>query len=122
IPPAAPFEVRATQEASIDMTARDLERRVVDADQHHDRRWVILVFHALCYSSCTARESTHPLVFHKLLDWLEAQRSDGKVAVRTVGDVMANGLQASRSSPHTTITCSPTACADPARGSSGVVV
>jgi peptidoglycan/xylan/chitin deacetylase (PgdA/CDA1 family) len=122
IPPAEPFKVRTAEAASIGMTAQELERNVTNAEQQSGKPWIILVFHDICATGCTAQESTKPAIFGQLLDWLEAQRSEGNVAVRTVGDVIANGLQASTSSPHTTAACIPSSCSDSTSRSKAVRV
>lgn len=121
IPPVDAYRLHSPAEATIGTTVQDLEREVASAEQH-GVRWVILAFHDICDNACAAQESIRSPELTRLLDWLEAQRSEGKVAVRTVGDVIANGPQASTSSPYTTIACIPSACSDLASRSRGVRV
>jgi peptidoglycan/xylan/chitin deacetylase (PgdA/CDA1 family) len=122
MPPADPYKLRTPQEARIGTTVQDLERTVANAEQQSGTRWVILVFHGICDSSCTSQESTTSLRFKQIVAWLDAQRSAGKVTVRTVGDVIANGPQASAAAPHTTATCKPTPCSHFASPSRAVMV
>jgi hypothetical protein len=111
VPPLDAFKLRTPDDARIGTTVQDLEGHVTKAAQA-GVPWVILVFHGICSNLCTAQESTKPAVFAELVNWLDAQRAAGKVEVRTVGDVIANGMQASTSRPHTTIACTPAACSD----------
>ena len=122
IPPADPFKIRTAEAASIGMTVADFERNVTKAERQNARRWIVLVFHDICVSACTVQASTQLPVFGRFLDWLAAQRSEGKISVRTVGDVIANGLQASTSSPHTTVACAPSPCSDSTSRPRGVRV
>ena len=122
IPPADPFKIRTSEAAGIGMTVQDFERNVTNAERQNGTRWIILVFHDICVSACAAQASTQLPVFARLLDWLEVQRSEGKIIVRTVGDVIANGLQASTSSPHTTVACIPSPCSDSTSRPKGVRV
>ena len=122
VPPADPFKLRTPQEARIGTTVQDLERTVTNAEQQNGTRWVILVFHAICDTSCTSQESTTSSRFEQLVAWLDAQRAAGKVTVRTVGDVIANGLQASTAAPHTTVVCKPSPCSHSASPTRGVTV
>jgi len=121
MPPIDPYKFRTPQEARIGTTVQDLERTVTNAEQQKGTRWVILVFHGICDNSCTSQESITSSRFEQLVAWLDAQRSAGKVTVRTVGDVIANGLQAS-AAPHTTVACKPSPCSHSASPSGGVKV
>ncbi|QWZ09550.1 polysaccharide deacetylase family protein [Nocardioides panacis] len=120
MPPVDAYKLRTPQEARIDTNVQDLERVVTNAEQQNGTRWVILVFHGICDSSCTSQESTTSSRFEQLVAWLDAQRSAGKLEVRTVGDVIANGSQASSAPPHTKVACTPSPCSDPRSGPSGV--
>lgn len=122
MPPADPYKLRTPQEAKIGTTVQDLERTVTNAEQQNGTRWVILVFHGICDSSCTSQESTTSSRFKQIVAWLAAQRSAGKITVRTVGDVIANGVQASAAAPHTTAVCKPSPCLQTASPSRAVRV
>ena len=122
MPPVDPYKLRTPQEARIGTTVQELKRAVTNAEQQNGTRWVILVFHGICDNSCTSQESTTSSRFEQVVAWLDAQRSAGKVTVRTVGDVIANGLQASTTAPHTTVACKPSPCSQSASRSRGVRV
>jgi len=120
IPPRDPFRLRTPIGARITTTLPDFERKVTDAERHGGG-WVILVFHGICANLCTAEYSTPPSRFVRLLDWLEKRRSEGTV-VRTVGDVIANGMHMSTAAPRTTVSCEPSPCADSASRSANLRV
>jgi peptidoglycan/xylan/chitin deacetylase (PgdA/CDA1 family) len=122
MPPADPYKLRTPEEARIGTTAQEIERTVTNAEQQNGTHWVILVFHGICDSSCTSQESTTSSRFKQIVRWLDAQRSAGKVTVRTVGDVIANGLQASATAPHTTAACKPSPCSQSGSSSRAVRV
>lgn len=111
IPPRDPYllPVRASGVVDIRTTVRDLQQIITTAEKGRGTQWVILVFHAICDSSCTSQESTTFARFDQFVRWLDSQRSTGRVAVRTVGDVIAHGLRAT-TAPNTTLTCNPSPC------------
>ena len=122
MPPVDAYQLRTPQEARIGTTVQDMKRAVTNAEQRNGTRWVILVFHGICDNSCTSQESTTSARFEQVVAWLDAQRSAGKVTVRTVGDVIANGLQASTAALHTTVACKPSPCSHSASPSRSVRV
>jgi hypothetical protein len=122
IPPLDRYRLRTPADARIGTTVQDLERDVTNAAKK-GIPWVILVFHGICSNMCTSQESTKPSRFSGLLDWLAQERSAGKISVRTIGDVLANGTRESTADPRTTITCQPSAaCSHPASRSKHVRV
>ena len=117
IPPGDPYLLPLRQEVSIGTTVGELQRTVTTAEQRRSgTHWAILVFHAICDNSCTSQEATTMTRFTQFVGWLDAERSAGRIAVRTVGDVVANGLQGS-TAPHTTMTCKPSPCSHASRSS-----
>lgn len=98
IPPANPYQLR-TAGASISnrTTLADLQFQVENASVAGGG-WVILVLHSLGVPGDSF--SIDPILYGEFLDWLKARQD---VTVRTVGDVIANGVPTS-----TTTSTSPT--------------
>ena len=98
IPPANPYRLRTTG-ASISnrTTLADLQFQVENASVAGGG-WVILVLHSLGVPGDSL--SIDPILYGEFLDWLKARQD---VTVRTVGDVIANGVPTS-----TTTSTSPT--------------
>lgn len=86
IPPQDPYNLRSPDSVENTTTLQDLVKRITVA-WDHGGGWVVYTFHTL--GSGTDQYSVSPEVYDQLLSFL---KSAGNVQVRTVGDVMTNGL------------------------------
>lgn len=99
IPPANPYRLR-TAGASVSnrTTVADLQFQVENASVTGGG-WVILVLHSLGVPGDSL--SIDPILYGEFLDWLKARQD---VTVRTVGDVMTNGVPTTTTSSTSTTT------------------
>ena len=81
VPPDTVFDVRTAGVVTIDTTLDDLERDVLQAEQHGGG-WVPIVFHHVC-DGCSSL-SLSPATLGAFLDWLAARGT----IVKTFGDVI----------------------------------
>ncbi len=108
IPPKDAFATRTPENADEDTPLSELEGFVTQAEQHGGG-WVQLVFHDICSPGPTCDfYSIPPAQFATLLDWIAARASNGTI-VRTVGEVMAMGIDSTP--PSTVIVCNGEPCA-----------
>ena len=90
IPPVGPYAVRTPDSVVPTMTLQQLETLVTQAE--NGGGWVPIVFHDVCEDACTERSISVP-DFNAFLDWLQQQREEGAVAVKTVHEVIGGPLR-----------------------------
>lgn len=98
IPPANPMYVKAPSQVKSDWTYEDLKAQVtivMDGDgsaYSGDGGWVVFTFHGICPTDCTDIGVAAP-VLNQFLGWLAGQQAQGKLIVRTVGDVIGGEVK-----------------------------
>lgn len=104
VPPPNPYYTRAPAQVRSNWTIEELEAqviRVTDGDgspYSGDGGWVQLTFHGICPTDCS--DITTPVgEFEEFVTWLADQQEDGKLIVRTVGDVIGGDVHAAMSGP-----------------------
>jgi peptidoglycan/xylan/chitin deacetylase (PgdA/CDA1 family) len=85
VPPPDPYALRAFPYVVSDTDASKLQRYVVGTRQEGGG-WVILIFHHVC-DACDYF-SVKPDVFNRFMQWLAEQQSQGRLTVKTVGEVV----------------------------------
>jgi peptidoglycan/xylan/chitin deacetylase (PgdA/CDA1 family) len=88
IPPIDPFQLRAYPYIVSDTSFSKLQR-YVSGVRKDGGGWLILIFHHVC-AGCDYF-SVPPDVFQRFITWLAEEQTQGRVKVRTVGDIIRNG-------------------------------
>jgi len=89
IPPLDPFQLGAYPYIVSDTSFSKLQR-YVSGVRKDGGGWLILIFHHVC-DSCDYF-AVHPDVLHRFIPWLAEEQAQGRVKVRTVGEIIRNGL------------------------------
>jgi peptidoglycan/xylan/chitin deacetylase (PgdA/CDA1 family) len=104
VPPQDPMYTRAPAQVRSNWMLADLQRQVTNATEGDgsptsgDGGWVQLTFHGICPSDCS--DITTPAAeFDQFLSWLADQQAQGKLIVRTVGDVIGGPVAPPVSGP-----------------------
>ena len=92
LPPPDPWHTAAPAQVTHDWTAEDFQQQVNAAVARGDG-WVQLTFHGLCPSDCSDITTPQAPQFDQFLTWLADQQAQGKLIVRTVGDVIGGPVQ-----------------------------
>lgn len=87
-PPIDPFQLRAYPYIVSDTSFSKLQR-YVSGVRKDGGGWLILIFHHVC-AGCDYF-SVPPDVFQRFISWLTEEQAQGRVKVRTVGDIILNG-------------------------------
>lgn len=90
LPPTDAYDVNTISSIVSTATLEDLQQYVIQAEAAGGG-WVPLVFHRIC-DGCSVN-STTPATLTAFLDWL-AERRAGGTAVKTVAEVIGEGVQA----------------------------
>lgn len=90
IPPQDPYRTRSAQMIEATTTAQDMENVVETAIKATG--WVQLLFHGICPTDCTQITPT-VTTFTEFIRWLADQQAQGRVLVRTVGEVIGGPVQ-----------------------------
>lgn len=88
IPPADPFTLRAYTYIVSDTTFSKLQR-YVSGTRKEGGGWLILIFHHVC-DACDYF-SVQPEVLNRFIAWLAEEQAQGRVQVRTVGEIVTGG-------------------------------
>jgi peptidoglycan/xylan/chitin deacetylase (PgdA/CDA1 family) len=88
IPPLDPFQLRAYPYIVND-TAFSKLQRYVSGVRKEGGGWLILIFHHVC-DDCDYF-AVAPGVFQRFVPWLAEEQAQGRVKVRTVGEIILNG-------------------------------
>ena len=88
MPPLDPFELRAYPYIVSDTSFSKLQRYVSGVRQEGGG-WLILIFHHVC-DDCDYF-SVQPAVLDRFIFWLEEEQDQGRLKVRTVGEIIRNG-------------------------------
>jgi peptidoglycan/xylan/chitin deacetylase (PgdA/CDA1 family) len=104
VPPPDPYYTRAPAQVRSNWTVEELEAQVTRATDGDgspysgDGGWVQLTFHGICPTDCS--DITTPAAeFEAFVTWLADQQADGKLIVRTVGDVIGGDVAPAVSGP-----------------------
>ncbi|NMO90366.1 polysaccharide deacetylase family protein [Actinomycetospora sp. TBRC 11914] len=91
VPPADPYAVRTAAQVTDSTTLADLEQSVVEA-QSTGGGWVPFIFHhESCSVGCNGGDlSSTPALLDRFAAWLVGQQQQGRLVVRTVGQVVAD--------------------------------
>jgi peptidoglycan/xylan/chitin deacetylase (PgdA/CDA1 family) len=89
IPPIDPFELRAYPYIVSDTSFSKLQRYVSGVRQEGGG-WLILIFHHVC-DDCDYF-AVRPEVLQRFIAWLAEEQAQGRVKVRTVGEVILGGV------------------------------
>jgi peptidoglycan/xylan/chitin deacetylase (PgdA/CDA1 family) len=87
LPPPDPWHTQAPAQVTHDWTVDDFQQQINAAVSRGDG-WVQLTFHGLCPSDCSDITTPQTPQFDVFLAWLADQQAQGRVIVRTVGDVI----------------------------------
>jgi peptidoglycan/xylan/chitin deacetylase (PgdA/CDA1 family)/archaellum component FlaF (FlaF/FlaG flagellin family) len=93
IPPADPYDVRASDSIMDNWSLADIEGQVTQAE-NNGGGWTVLVFHHICDNDCDPY-SVSPANFNALLSWLQTQN----VSVETESQVIGGSVQPAVSAP-----------------------
>lgn len=86
VPPGDPYWTKAPAQIKSNWSLDDLQQEVISA-QTNGGGWVQLTLHGVCPTDCS--DITLPTnEFNPFLDWVVDQQTQGKLIVRTVGDVI----------------------------------
>jgi peptidoglycan/xylan/chitin deacetylase (PgdA/CDA1 family) len=97
VPPDHMFYTRAPAQIRSNWTLDDLKAQVTAATERNgnaysgDGGWVQLTFHGICPSDCIDIGIDHS-IFEQFVDWLADQQAQGKLVVRTVGEVIGGNV------------------------------
>ena len=104
VPPSDPYYTRAPAQVRSNWTIDQLEAQVTESTDGDgsaysgDGGWVQLTFHGICPSDCT--DITTPVgEFEDFVTWLADQQQDGKLIVRTVGEVIGGAVAPAKLAP-----------------------
>jgi peptidoglycan/xylan/chitin deacetylase (PgdA/CDA1 family) len=89
VPPLDAFQLRAYPYIVSDTSFSKLQR-YVSGLRKDGGGWLILIFHHVC-DSCDYF-AVHPDVLHRFIPWLAEEQAQGRVIVRTVGEIIINGV------------------------------
>jgi peptidoglycan/xylan/chitin deacetylase (PgdA/CDA1 family) len=89
IPPADPYAIRTATPVTRETTVSSIKQQIIDA-QNHGGGWVPIAFHEICDNCSDMGMSVND--FAELLDWLDAQASQG-ISVVTVNHVIGGDVQ-----------------------------
>ncbi|HEY2193162.1 MAG TPA: polysaccharide deacetylase family protein [Actinomycetospora sp.] len=89
VPPSDPYAVRTAAQVTDTTTLADLQRNVVNAE-NTGGGWVPFIFHhESCSVGCGSGDlASTPALLDQFAAWLVGQQQQGRVAVRTVGQVV----------------------------------
>ncbi len=89
MPPADPYAVRTTGQVTDTTTLAGLEQYVTDAE-NSGGGWLPFIFHhEACTVGCSGGDlSNTPALLDQFAIWLVGQQQQGRLAVRTVGEVV----------------------------------
>jgi peptidoglycan/xylan/chitin deacetylase (PgdA/CDA1 family) len=90
IPPLDAFKLRAYPYVVSDTTFSKLQR-YVSGTRKDGGGWVILIFHHVC-DDCDYF-AVHPDVLQRFIAWLAEEQAQGRVLVRTVGEIVTVGVR-----------------------------
>jgi len=90
IPPLDAFKLRAYPYIVSDTSFSKLQR-YVSGMREEGGGWLILIFHHVC-DACDYY-AVRPDVLHRFIPWLAEQQAQGRVKVRTVGEIMLEGFR-----------------------------
>ena len=82
------FELRAYPYIVYDVTFSKLQR-YVSGVRKEGGGWLILIFHHVC-AGCDYF-SVSPEALQRFVRWLAEEQAQGRVKVRTIGDILQNG-------------------------------
>jgi peptidoglycan/xylan/chitin deacetylase (PgdA/CDA1 family) len=88
IPPDHPMDTKAVAQIEDDWSVDDLKNQVMA----NKGGWVQLTFHGICPTDCSDITVAHDR-FDQFLIWLADQQAQGKLIVRTVGNVMGGPVR-----------------------------
>jgi peptidoglycan/xylan/chitin deacetylase (PgdA/CDA1 family) len=88
VPPRDPFYTRAPAEVRSNWTAPEFQQQITNA-QDSGGGWVQLTFRDVCPIDCSTTETT----FTDFVLWLADQQAQGRLIVRTVGEVIGGPVQ-----------------------------
>ena len=88
VPPIDPFELRAYPYIVSDTSFSKLQR-YVSGVRKEGGGWLILIFHHVC-DGCDYF-AVSPDVLQRFIPWLAEEQAQGRVHVRTVGEIIQNG-------------------------------
>jgi peptidoglycan/xylan/chitin deacetylase (PgdA/CDA1 family) len=88
IPPFDPFELRAYPYIVNDTSFSKLQR-YVSGVRTDGGGWLVLIFHHVC-DDCDFFAAS-PAVWQRFIPWLAEEQAQGRVKIRTVGEVVLNG-------------------------------
>lgn len=90
IPPTDPMNTRAPAQVMADWTLADYLQQVIEAER--EGGWLQFTFHGICPSDCS--DITAPVqTFTDFVVWLAEEQAQGRVSVRTVGEVVGGPVQ-----------------------------
>jgi peptidoglycan/xylan/chitin deacetylase (PgdA/CDA1 family) len=99
IPPRDPMRTRSPAQVRNDWTVDDLENQVLSGDGG----WVQLTFHGMCPTDCSDITVAQDRL-DAFLGWLADQQAQGKIIVRTVGEVTGGPVRSPVPGPPPTTT------------------
>jgi len=90
IPPVDAFTLRAYPYIVNDTSFSKLQR-YVSGVRKEGGGWLILIFHHVC-DACDYF-AVHPDVLQRFIQWLAEEQAQGRVKVRTVGEIVLEGIR-----------------------------
>ncbi|MFH1183682.1 MAG: polysaccharide deacetylase family protein [Chloroflexota bacterium] len=90
IPPMDAFTLRAYPYIVSDTSFSKLQR-YVSGMRKDGGGWMILIFHHVC-DACDYF-AVRPDVLHRFIPWLAEQQAQGRIKVRTVGEIVLEGIR-----------------------------
>ena len=97
VPPGDPLAVRAPAQVQSNWTLPEFQAQVTNA-QDNGGGWVQLTFHGICPTDCTDL-SVSEATFTEFVIWLADQQAQGRLIVRTVGEVIAGPVEPAPTTP-----------------------